>query len=711
MLGRIMRNFMHNFFATHPKTRWAAIVVGALVLVLVLFLIFFDWNYFKPALARLISEKTHRPTTIDGDLKVHVWSWNPSAEIDGLTIKNPTWAERPIMLHADRLRVSVSLTRLLRAQLVVSRFELVRPTVDLEREKDGRASWELADAAGKPQPSSAAPAKLPPIRRLLIEEGKIRVDDRIRKLVLDGSLNATDEAGRAQAGFDLKCRGSLNDKPFHAQVHGGPLLNLDPDHPYDLEAHLTASDITLDAHVSFPKPFDMASYRLKFSISGGDLADVYYLTGLALPNTPPYQLSANVTHEGTVFGMDDLNGKLGSSDIEGRVQIDTAGKKLMLTANLTSHRLDMADVAPTLGHPASSAAPASGSPAPASGAAPGTQTRKGRPAQAHHTSKRPPPTAPAPAPPAQHLFPDAKLQVNRVRGMNADVTYRAASVKAPKLPMKQVEFHLRLDDGLLRLDPLSFALAVGSFSGSVTIDARQDVPAVAIDMGARDIDLGQVKPASLNQPPLEGKLVGRLNVHGTGASVHELASIADGYFSVALPHGEMNKAFAELTGIDVLHGLGLLLSDKDEHTDIRCGIVDLEARQGTLDARSVFIDTTPVLITGAGHVDLSNEHLDLSLQGHPKKVTFLRLRTPITLTGSLLHPTVGVKAGHLLAQAGIAVALGTLLTPAAAALALIDPGLAKNKDCTQVFAEAHADATDQKQTGGDPAQPAPDRSR
>src|SRR6202020_2413972 len=81
--------------------------------------------------------------------------------------------------------------------------------------------------------------------------------------------------------------------------------------------------------------------------------------------------------------------------------------------------------------------------------------------------------------------------------------------------------------------------------------------------------------------------------------------------------------------------------------------------------------------------------------GDPKKVRMFRLRSPITLHGTLLHPAIGVKAENLAAQAGVAVALGTLLTPFAAALAFIDPGLAKDKDCSAVMAEVQADASDQ----------------
>ena len=240
---------------------------------------------------------------------------------------------------------------------------------------------------------------------------------------------------------------------------------------------------------------------------------------------------------------------------------------------------------------------------------------------------------------------------------------------------------------------MSFVLDAGNFSGSVSIDARKDDPETAIDMAVDDVNLSQFKSASEKQPPLDGSLVGRLKIHGFGTSVHKLASTADGSFSVALPRGQMNNALAELTGINVIRGLGLLLSEKQKETQIRCGIVDFQAQKGMLESKSVFVDTTNVLITGRGDVNLRDERLDLTLQGDPKKIRLLRLRSPITLRGTLLHPAIGVKADQLIAQTGIAVALGTLLTPAAAALALIDPGLAKNKDCSAVMAQAHEDAS------------------
>jgi len=557
---------------------------------------------------------------------------------------------------------------------------LAQPVINLERQASGRASWELGSPSGKPN-GNKQPAKIPVIRRLLIEGGKLHVVDQVRKLTFSGSLVAADQAGKSDdAAFQVRCSGTLNAKPFHLDASGGPLLNLEPDKPYSFTTHLTAADITLDTHVTVEKPFDLGSLAVQFDVSGKDLADVFYLTGLALPNTPPYRLAANVHVDGTLIDIQDLKGHLGSSDISGQGHVDMAEKIPRLTAKLFSNKLDIVDLAPTLGHPGTDKS-VSLAAEPAAQAA-SAKPRKTTAAKAVQVQ----------APPANGglLLPDADLQVNRVRGMNADVTYHAAAVVAPKVPMKDVAFRVVLENGLLTIDPLSFGLDAGKVSGKVQIDARQDVPVTHIDMRIDDVDLGQFKSASMQEPPLQGEMQGRFEFHGGGSSVHKLAADADGAISVAIPHGKIRSVFAELTGINVLKGLGLLLAKETDETDIRCGIIDFKAHDGSLNTTTVYIDTTNVLITGRGKIDLDTEDIDLALQGDPKKVRLLRLRSPISLHGTLEDPKVGLEAGKLAEQVGEAVALGALLTPAASALAFIDPGLAKNKDCSTVLAQADA---------------------
>jgi uncharacterized protein involved in outer membrane biogenesis len=665
---------MREYFRAHPKSTVAGIAALVIVAGLVLAVSLFDWNRLRAPLARRITAQTGRPAAIDGDLKVHLWSWNPSAEVDGLRLANPDWAERSTMFGAKRILVSVSLLRLLRGQLVLPEVSLVEPVINLERDAKGRASWELGTPSGVPN-HRTAPAKLPTIRRLDIEGGKLHVLDEIRKLTFSGSLVAGEEAGRDNASaFKIRCNGTLNAKPFTLAADGGPLLNLEPTKPYSFAARLTASDIALDAHVTVRKPFDLSGLDVKFVVSGDDLADVFYLTGLALPNTPKYRLGATVHVDGSRFKINDLQGTLGSSDLSGTMEVQTAAARPRLTARLVSNKLDLADLAPTLGQRVPKSDRLSAAPPPRRPGKPATDTAAGTAAPAN----------------GGRLLPDADLQVKRVRGMDADVTYRAASVQVPKVPVREFNLHLVLDNGILTIDPLAFALEQGKFTGRVRIDAQRDDPVSDVDMHIEGIDLGEFKSATMKEAPLDGNLLGRFKFHGTGTSVHKFAASSDGDMSVVIPSGQISDAIAELTGINVLQGLGLLLTKDQKKTDIRCGIIDFKDHDGRLDTTTVFVDTSNVLITGRGDIDLADEDIDLALQGDPKKLRLLRLRSPIELGGTLLHPTVGVKVGKLAEQAGVAAALGTLLTPAAAVLAFVDPGLAKSKDCSTVLQQARA---------------------
>jgi uncharacterized protein involved in outer membrane biogenesis len=662
---------MPHFFTEHGKAKAAAIIVGGLVLLIICILAFMDWNMLRPLLARNITAKTGRAASLDGDLRVHLWSWTPSAEINGLTLKNPPWADRDLMFGAKRITVSVSLGRLLRGQIVIPQIEMIEPVINIERDSKGRASWQLGTATGAPK-NNTGPAKIPAIRRLLIRDGRLHVVDEIRHLRFGGSLVADDRSGGDNASaFKIQAKGSLNEKPFALDAVGGPLINLEPNRPYSFTSHVTASDINLEAQVTVAKPFDLSLLDVKFAVSGKDLADVYYLTGLALPNTPRYRLSASMHVSGTTITGDDLKGKLGSSDLSGKMIVQTGAARPKLIAKLSSNNLNIVDLAPTLGHPVDKSESLAASEGRNSASARDLRAKQQSSGRRNNSDPKL----------SALLLPDADLQVNRVRGMDADVTYRAEAVTAPKVPMKEVSFHIVLDNGRLTIDPLSFVLDQGRFAGNVHIDARAPVPETSVDMRIDDVDLSQFKTTAMKNAPLSGSLIGRLKVHGFGQSIHKLASTADGAMSFIIPDGEINEAIAELTGINIARGLGLLLAKNETKTSIRCGVVDFQAQKGEMTAKTMFIDTTDVLITGRGDINLNSEALNVALQGDPKKLRLTRVRAPITVKGTLAHPAVGIDAGKLAEQGAVATALGTLLTPVAAVIAFIDPGRAKNKDC------------------------------
>jgi uncharacterized protein involved in outer membrane biogenesis len=274
--------------------------------------------------------------------------------------------------------------------------------------------------------------------------------------------------------------------------------------------------------------------------------------------------------------------------------------------------------------------------------------------------------------------------------MDADVTYDAASVAAHDMPLQSVRMHITLQNGLLRIDPLSFVLPEGQIAGSLRIDARETPPQSELELRLDDLKLDQFKGSGSGPAPLAGTLRGRVQLRGTGSSIHKFASTADGSATFLVQDGQINRALAELTGINVAAGLGLLLSKQEQRVDVRCGVADFEAKSGVLGVQTLVIDTQDVLIKGSGAANLASEQLNFSIQGEPKKPRLIRLRSPVVLHGSLSKPSIGVSPEKVLAQAGAAAALGTLLTPPAAMLAFVDPGMAKNADCAALTSDESA---------------------
>jgi uncharacterized protein involved in outer membrane biogenesis len=106
--------------------------------------------------------------------------------------------------------------------------------------------------------------------------------------------------------------------------------------------------------------------------------------------------------------------------------------------------------------------------------------------------------------------------------------------------------------------------------------------------------------------------------------------------------------------------------------------------KGVMTARNFVFDTDPVLVTGKGTIALDGESMNLELQGHPKKFRLLHLRAPITITGPVNSPQIGIAAGEAIPQGGFAVALG-FLSPFAAIIPFVDPGLAKDANCADLI--------------------------
>ena len=620
--------------------KWSGATLAALLIGALFALYFLDWNQMRGPIGHWISYRTGRQVRIDGNLAVNLFSWQPSLEAGGVTIGNPAWLGGRAAAVRD-LRVEVRLAPLLRGDLVVSLVRIEGADILVIRDASGRTNWDSGPNGG----SGDHAWKIPPIQHLLIDEGHIRIDDAIRKLHFTGTVNSQERLGGNGGSFSLTGDGTLNLSKFLADVKGGALIHVDKSRPYQFSADVKAGTTHAVIHGAITEPFHMDRYTASVDVGGPTLSDLYFLTGLVLPNTPPYQMSLDVKRDGSNYRLSDINAVMGKTDLNGSLQVDVSGAVPAIAGKVTSRVLALEDLGPLVGG------------------------GKAVPVASHF------------------LLPETPLHTERLRRTDAEVDYSAVRVQSRDFPLTSLDTHISVKGGVLNLKPLAFGFTQGKLAGSIRIDARKDIPTSSVD--ARVSDIHAESFIKGGDKPISGLLEARAVLTGTGKSVHDAASHASGSFTAVVPSGGMRHSLAEWTGVDVLSALSLNLAGDTSNTNLRCAVASFDAQGGVMASRQFVIDTDPVRVDGSGSINLKDETLDLRLQGKPKHFQFMRLRAPITVKGPWRHPALGVEAGPAAAQGGIAAALG-VINPFAAILAFVDPGLAKDANCTSLLASAKA---------------------
>lgn len=636
---------------------WWGAVVGVVLTTFILFLTFADWNALRGPISRFASTASGRQIAIRGDLDIDPWRLNPLIRVQGLYIGNPErYHERGAFAEVESAEATIRWLPLFAGRLDFVRLDLNGADLSLYRNEDGVSNWAAPGARGKP-------FNLPAIQFFSLNGGQLRYEDDKRRMVLEASFTTRESRNSENPGeFALSGEGSINNRPFSIELTGAPLLNVRRDRPYPFQADVRAGGTHIVANGEINRPFNFGAWQADVRATGPDLAHLYPLIGLALPNTPPYNLTGRVERYGQTYAMPELAGRVGDSDLRGAFTATRQpNDRLMLDGDFRSNSLDFDDLLTVLGAPPSTQELAS----PEQREMAARLAAQGR------------------------VLPDAQLDISRVRNMDARVSYRAARVRSERFPLRGLSVDISLDNGLLRLDPMTLDLRQGRVAGWAAINAREETPRAEVDVRLSNARMESIL-ALEGDPPLSGRLSGRVRLSGTGASVRDAAANADGTITFVTPDGEVREAFAELTGINVTRGLGLLLTADDSRVAIRCGVASFNVRNGIAEARTIVFDTENVLIRGEGSVSLRDETLDLRIQGEAKEARLIRLEAPISIKGRWRAPQIGVDAGDAAGQGGVAAALATLVAPIAALLPFVDLGLAEDANCAALLAGRNA---------------------
>ena len=615
---------------------WLLLALAVLFTVLI-----FSLGQFKGPITRAISKATGRELVIEGDLRVVPSLIHPRFRAERVTFANADWAQYDYLFTADAIEASISLPGLLRGRLVVPEVRLENAAVALEMDEEGRKNWILRPGDDEDKKESRLF-----VRQLTLDHGRLFFEDAGHEISLAANLD-TDADGVAFA-----VKGTYQGMPATAEGRGGPVLALrdtDVDYPLKASAKIGDTGVKIDGRIT--ELVGLSGIDTQIEVSGKTMEDLYWVIGVAMPSTSPYKTSGHLIRDGSVIRYENFTGKVGESDLAGTFQFDSGHARPLMTGDLVSKVLNLADLGSLVGT---------------------NQERE-----------------------QSGVLPDMSFDPARWDSVDADVKLESGTIKRPEqLPLEKLKVRVLMKDSVLSLEPLDFGFAGGRLAGPVRMNGNKDPMDSSITMRVDKLQLAKLFPTIKEAQASLGNLGGAIDLKGKGNSVKDMLGSSNGKIALYMDGGRISRTLMEIVALDLWKIASLKLKGDQSTVEIRCAIADMDVKDGMANINAMIIDTSVVNVQIGGWVNLKTEEMSLKVEPKPKDRSIASLNSPIYLRGTFSEPRVAPDA-KMVARGVGAIVMG-VLNPLLAVIPLINEGPGKDSPCGQLIAEALAQTKDAK---------------
>ena len=626
-------------------------MLGGIVALLVVAVLVFQWDWLIPFVQTRASAALGRPVTIT---HLHVRLGKvPHIEADGVVIGNPAdWPGGGNLATIDKLGIDLdAVAYIRRRQVVIPAITVDHPVAEVQQLADGRNNYTFP--SGDPNAPPAPPDQATQIGDLRVTDGHAHVA--MAKLRADFNVDVatSGEAGHEQ--LVASAKGTYANQPITAKFTGGALLSLrDAAQPYPIDLALANGPTRVSLKGTVQNPLSFAGADVKLDIAGPDMSLLLPLTGIAIPKTPPYHVAGQLDYTQGVVKFTKSQGKVGSSDLEGDIEVDTKPEtRPVVTANLSSRLVDLKDLGGFIG------------------AEPGDAARGTRRATASNG----------------RVLPNDPINLPKLNAADVHLKYRAARIQGRSQPLDNMQADLDIVNGNVALHPLAFGIGGGQITAQIDLaELKAGVHAKAtIDFQRVSLDR---LLAATGAARGAGAIGGRAVIDGTGRSLAEILGSGSGELKLYMgAGGNVSALLVDLSGLQfgnaLLSALGV-----PNRARIQCFIADIGLERGLGTAKALILDTDEARVGGTGSFSLYNEAIKMTLNTESKHFSVGTLHAPVNITGTFANPSVLPDLVELGARAGAAVGLGILLTPLGALLPTIELGTGEDGACRGLLSQA-----------------------
>ncbi|MBV7407087.1 AsmA family protein [Enterobacter sp. ENT03] len=673
-------------------------VIGTLVVLIAIAIIIiatFDWNRLKPTINEKVSTELNRPFAIRGDLGV-VWerqkqetgwrSWIPWPHVhaEDVVLGNPPDIPAVTMVHLPRVEATLAPLALLTKTVYLPWIKFQQPDARLIRLSEKNNNWTFNLASdSKPKDENAQPSSWSfQLDNILFDRGRIDIDDKVSRADIEimvdplgkplpfNEVTGSDKDKNANVGdyvFGLKAKGRYNGQPLTGSGKIGGMLALKSEGtPFPVQADFRSGNTRVAFVGTVSDPMKMGGVDLKLKFAGDSLGELYDLTGVLLPDTPPFETDGRLVakidaEKSSVYDYRNFNGRIGDSDIHGSLTYTTGKPRPKLEGDLESRQLRLADLGPLIGVDSGKGA---------------EQSKRSEEKKGEKSNQ-----------PAGKVLPYDRFETDKWDVMDADVRFKGRRIEhGSSLPLSDLTTHIILKNADLRLQPLKFGMAGGTINSNIHLEGDKKPMQGRAEIQARRLKLKQLMPDVELMQKTIGEMNGDAEFRGTGNSIAALLGTSNGNLKLLMNDGVISRNLMEILGLNVGNFIvGQIFGD--DEVRVNCAAANMDLVNGVARPRIFAFDTENAIINVTGTASMAAEQLDLTINPESKGVRIVTLRSPLYVRGSFKDPQAGVKPGPLIARGAVAAALATLVTPAAALLALISPSEGEENQCSNILSQ------------------------
>ncbi len=628
------------------RRKWP-FVAGAIVLLGLLAVMLFQWDWLIPFVNRQASSALGRPVTIT---HLHVRLGRvPHIEVDGVHIGNPAdWPGGGDLAVIDKLGIDVDAMAYIRhRQLILPAIQVDHPVAELHQLADGKNNFTFPSGdPSAPPPPAEQETKL---GQLQINDGHVHTV--LAKLGADFQVDIATKDDKVVA----DAKGTYAKQPITASFIGGALLSLrDAGQPYPVQAKLANGPTHLALNGTIENPLNFAGANLKLELAGPDMSLLLPLIGVAIPKTPVYDVAGQLDYEKGVVKFTKARGKFGSSDIGGDIEVDTKPEtRPVLTATLHSQRVDLKDLGGFIGAEPGDAAKGTKRAAPSNG----------------------------------RVLPNDPVNLPKLNAADIHLKYTAARIEGRAQPLDNMRADLDIVNGDVKLHPLAFGIGGGQITSTIDLAEKSKALHAQATVDFQRVSVDKLLAAT-GAARGAGSIGGRAVIDGTGRSLADILGHGNGELKLYMGSGgNVSALLVDLSGLQfgnaVLSALGI-----PNRAKIQCLITDFVLQQGQVTARTAVLDTDENRVGMTGGINLQSEGINMVLRTEAKHFSVGSLPAPVNITGTMGAPSVRPDVAVLAARAGAAVGLGILLTPLAALIPTVQLGTGEDGACAGMLQQA-----------------------